>query len=133
MKKVAACFLIFLNINFLHSQNTKIDSLKNLLAAAKDDSTRLSIYAGSVWLSTWSNPAEALQLANQELLFAKKAKLINAEAIALGDIANVLSVLGDYSQSIDYFLQSIKLSEKFGLASPLQFGYLNISEAYSDA
>ena len=133
MKKIIAFLLIFLSANLLYGQNSKIDSLKNLLRAAKDDSNKLSIYHELVWLGTWSNPAEALQFAKQELLLARKAKLIETEAKVLGNIANVLSVLGDYPNSIDYFLQSIKLSEKFGIRSTLLLNYLNISEAYSDA
>ena len=102
MKKIIAFLLIFLSANLLYGQNSKIDSLKNLLRAAKDDSNKLSIYHELVWLGTWSNPAEALQFAKQELLLARKAKLIETEAKVLGNIANVLSVLGDYPNSIDY-------------------------------
>ena len=133
MKKIVAFFLILFNTNFLYSQDAKNDSLKNLLTAAKDDSSKLSILGNLVFINTWSNPAQALLFAQQELLLARKAKLIDAEAAALENYANVLSVLGDYSHSIDYFLQSIKLCEKFGNTGLLQLNYLNISEAYSDA
>jgi tetratricopeptide (TPR) repeat protein len=120
MKKSVLFLSILLGVQLLHSQNQEKDSIKNLLAKAKDDTVSLSILDKLIFLKTWSNPEEALELAKQELLLAQKAKLSLAEANALANNASVLSVLGDYSHAIEYYLQCIKLSEQFKFNRSLQ-------------
>jgi two-component system, NtrC family, sensor kinase len=133
MKKSVLLLSILLSVQLLHGQNQENDSIRNLFATAKNDTARLYILDSFVWLKTWSNPEYALELAKRELLLARKVKLRQAEATALATNATVLSVLGDYSHAIDYYLQSIKLCEQFKYTKSLQLAYLNISETYSDA
>ncbi len=133
MKKNLLILTALLSIHLVYSQNRANDSLEKLLAAATNDSERISVLGSLAWVNTWSSPEHALELARQQLLLARKAGLGQAEADALASNAIVLSVLGDYSHAIDYYLQSIKLSEKLKYTNGLLLGYLNISETYSDA
>ena len=122
-----------LSMHLLFGQNARSDSIRNLLAIAKDDSAKLSVIGRWLWITTWSDPEYALDLAKQQLLLTRKARPSKAEASALAGYATILSVLGDYSHAIEYHLQSIKLNEQLKNTSDLQLSYLNISEAYSDA
>ena len=133
MKKNLLILSAILTIHLLYSQEKIKDSLENLLRTARDDSARIAILGRLTWINTWSNPEHALELAKQQLLLARKTRMTQAEAISLASNAIVLSVLGDYSDAIEYYLQSNKLCEKFKYTSQLQLNYLNISETYSDA
>jgi len=133
MKKTLLILTALLNMHLFHGQNARSDSIRNLLAIAKNDSAKLSVIGKWLWVTTWSDPEYALELAKQQLLLTKKARPSKAEAFALANYATVLSVLGDYSHAIDYHLQSIRLYEELKNTGELQLAYLNISEAYSDA
>ncbi len=115
------------------AQLPNTDSLKRLIATTKNDTVKIAAYETLVWKATWSDPIQALQLAKEELLWARKSNLVFAEEAALSSNAVVLSVLGDYRQAIDYYLQSIRQCERLGLTKSLPMVFLNISESYSDA
>src|SRR5450432_3760705 len=111
MKILIPCLLLLLSFTKTICQNKTTDSLMQQLAIAKDDSGKLSTLAKLAFTNIWSNPEQALLFAQQELLLARKAKIKKAETLALWLNASVLSILGDYSHSINFYLQSIKLSE----------------------
>jgi len=133
MKKSLLILTALLSMHLLYGQNARSESIRNSLAIAKSDSAKLSIIGKWIWITTWSDPEYALELAKQQLLLTKKAVPSKAEASALAHYATILSVLGDYSHAIDYHLQAIKLHEQLKDTAELQLAYLNISEAYSDA
>jgi two-component system, NtrC family, sensor kinase len=131
MMKFLFVFLMLIGANFLFSQKMETDSLTNLLSEEENDSSKLTILNKLIEINIWSNPDEALQFAQQKLLIARRTKQTSVEINALGDNGNIMTVLGDYSHAINFFLQSINLAEKFG--GNRAMNYLNLSEAYKDA
>ena len=74
MKKL---FLLFLFAHFavpIFAQN-KVDSLKQVLAKTKVDSTRLNILSDIIKQSLYTDPTEARKFAQQYLSIAQKNKI----------------------------------------------------------
>src|SRR5882724_6487221 len=70
MKKILQLFLVI--PLFCHSQDAKIDSLKNVLKSAKDDTGKVSTLNRLAWeLSSFNNDS-AIYIANEQMKLAEK-------------------------------------------------------------
>ena len=109
----------------VNAQNT-VDSLKNILKTAKEDTTRCKIYLKIGDVFEYENPDTALYFYNQSLQLANLKKLKKQEAKALNYIGIVQSDQGNYEQAITYYLKALKISEKLGNKKEMFSNYNNI-------
>ena len=111
MKKSTIILYLFCLASSVNAQNW-LDSMKNLLASAKEDSTKLRLLSPLVTYYTYSIPDSALTYVQEEILLAKKMKSDVALSDALRGYGLILSIIGNYSKAIYYELESLKIAER---------------------
>src|ERR1700761_739965 len=96
MRKLApALLLTVLSLNGFAQQKT-IDSLKKLIAAAKDDTSRVVAMQPLAQFYESSKPDSTLALANDMLRISKAAQYRKGEAVSLRDLGGVYLTTGNY-------------------------------------
>jgi len=133
MKKIIIALYLFCMAGSVNAQNLWTDSIKNLLASAKEDSTKLRLLSPLVTYYTYSIPDSALTYAEKEISLSKKIKSDYASSFALRSYGGILSEMGNYSQAIYFELEALKAAERSG--DPLSIGwcYAFLSSTYIDA
>jgi two-component system NtrC family sensor kinase len=110
-------------LQIVHTQNLKLDSLKNLLVSAKDDSTKLLRLSELFNEYLWSYPDSSLPYVQQAILLGKQMKSNVALLRAYNEYGLFYIIIGDYPQALHYIQESLKLAEKSG-------DFLAIASAY---
>ena len=115
-----------------HAQKKIIDSLKKLLAASKDDTTRLVLTneLGTSYL--YSKPDSALLLAEQLIEASKSIQFLRGQELALNLAGNVYDVTGNYPKALNNYLASLKISENIHDLKEEERNLHDLSNAYSD-
>lgn len=106
MKKIATLTLLLFAIFTAAAQKRTIDSLKNAITTAKDDTSRVLAMKPLVQIYLYSKPDSALALANDMLRISKTAQYRKGEAGGLNALGVVYSVTGNYPKALTYFLSA---------------------------
>jgi len=148
MKKgLVVLILLFIVCIFSNAsgQNSKVDSLKQVMEQARQDTTqaRLNIEIGTIFLN--QNPDTAFHYFKHALNLSEKAlegsensqtksDLIfrKLKAVALLKIGIVYYYHGDYNKAIDYYNQSLAISEKLGELKGIYYSANNIGLIYTN-
>src|ERR1700742_4632735 len=111
MKKITTAFLLITLSITTFAQQKKIDSLKKLVTAAKDDTTRViaTFQLGAAY--TRNKPDSAVILAQQAIQLAKDAHYLMGELKALTLLGNAFSGTGNYPKALTNYLSALKISE----------------------
>lgn len=129
MKKL---FLLFLFAHFAvptFAQN-KVDSLKQVLAKTKVDSTRLNILSDIIKQSLYSDPTEARKFAQQYLSIAQKNKIMKEIARGTNLIGMTYHVSGDINKALDYYIEALKKYESIKDSLYMGISMNNIGACY---
>jgi len=112
--RTTICFVIgiFLLINL--SAQKGIDSVRQLLAAARDDTTRINLVNRLAQNYSESKPDSTLKYANDALMLAKKINYKKGEIEAMRNLGWAFLMAGDYSKALEYSLEALKKSEVLG-------------------
>lgn len=139
MKNCVLLIVCLCCVYTLFSQKQEADSVLKLLAAAKADTTRVTLMWQVADFSYLYNPDSSLKMAQQALYLAQKIKYTEGESRSLGVLATACREVGDYKKALMYLLQKLQIEEKRtnhrSLASVLiNIGILYVSlEQYDEA
>jgi signal transduction histidine kinase len=111
MKIFIFILFLFLLVSVSIAQPLKEDSLKNLLALTKDDTTKVILLAQLSGELHLINPDSALQLAQQGLTLARQIKYPKGELFCTISLAKFWWSIGDYSTTLRLLLPNIKHAE----------------------
>jgi serine phosphatase RsbU (regulator of sigma subunit) len=124
MKKILpVTYLLGFVLSFpLVSQN--MDSLWKIYRNTKNpDSIRFEAFNDIAWEMLYVNPDSSYLLGKEELDMARAKKLKNWEIKSLNTIGASFHVRGDYGKAVEYYQQSLRISEnindKKGIAASL--------------
>ncbi len=107
------------------------DSLRNYYLNKKNpDSLRLEALNDLAWNTLYSNPDSAYILGHEELEVARTKKLKKWEAKALNTIGASYQIKGNYLKAIDFYQQSLKVSEAVGEMKRVASSLANIGSLY---
>lgn len=127
--------LLFLAANSLFAQTsgqTKTDSLKVALSAAKEDTVKVVILTMLSDRSCWlGNYDLALAYANLALKLAEKNDFKKGIATAYNNISVVNFFQGDYPISMDHSLTALRIAESIGDKYQMGVAYKNIGLVYT--
>ncbi len=103
----------------MHSQkgilpNAKVDSLKNKLKYANEDSNRVNTINNLAWIMQRSEPFKALDYAAQSLSLAEKIDFKPGISDAYQLLGSVKYNIGEYEKALEFYLKAIAVSEKIG-------------------
>ena len=132
MKKIILLLLISLSSYYGHAQSLEHerDSLKLSLQNEKTDTGRVLTLANLSFVYFESKPDTAMIMALQALELARKIGFAQGEAVSLNRIANVYSVLGNYSKAMEVLLQALQINEKINNVDGKQRNLSNIGLIY---
>jgi len=113
MKKFIIFFLNLFIISNLSGQQLNVDSMKNLLNNAMNDSDRIKLLASIAELNQWSTPDTAIKYAMQAWQLALKSKdegrLAQFPAAVLSE---ALSAKGNYSKALEIDLLAMQFVDE---------------------
>ncbi|HEY6975476.1 MAG TPA: ATP-binding protein [Chitinophagaceae bacterium] len=112
MRRTLITIIFLFELQLAHAQNANIDSLKNLLAATKDDSTRFTLLGELSMDYLWSYPDSSLPYMQQAILLARKMKSEILLARAYRGYSWFYVITGDYPQALHFNQEALKLAEK---------------------
>lgn len=132
MRKLATTLLLAVMCLNCFAQQKKIDSLKQLVTAAKDDTSRVLAMRWLAQFYTGSKPDSAIALANDMLRISKATRYPKGEALGLNQLGVIYARTGNYSKALTYLLSSLKIYEqmndRLGIAKMLS----NMGIVYSE-
>src|SRR5689334_13576927 len=113
--KVILCILVLPCLsNYAWAQNAKIDSLKALLKTANKHTIKLNIVLDLIKTLYSTETDESIRLGNQANDRAHKSDFKKGVAYALKNIGLAYYTKGQYSETLVYWQQSLKLFEIIG-------------------
>ena len=111
MKKLSLTLFFTLICSFGFAQIKVIDSLKNELRIAKQDTSRV-IFLGQLSREfANSNPDTSLILGQKALDLAQKIKFLSGEVSTLNRLGITYRIIGDLPKAIDLILKGLKIAE----------------------
>ena len=113
-------------------QTNPIDSFKQKLLTASDDSTRIILLDKLSRIYTFSSADTALFYARYGLELARKINFESGEAYVLLDLASAMTTLGNYSNSLGFAYQAIPIFLKLRDSSGLSFAHMNLGLCYRE-
>lgn len=130
------CTFFLLLFKFIIAQNqTKIDSLENILKNTQDDTLKLKILNKLALTIKNSNPEKALQYAVQQLELSeaycrKNTHPSNRENIvkAYNNLGVINKSLGNYDKAMEFYMKGLKISEDIKNRKGASISYINIGE-----
>ncbi len=111
MRKLLKLFLLLAVPFFAGAQTRTVDSLKQALQMAKQDTSRVLLLNALSRTYLYSRPDTTLALAQQGLLLANKRNFARGEAGSLDLIAAVFLVTGNYPKALQLNLKALKKAE----------------------
>src|SRR5215831_9259743 len=112
MRKSLIIITFLFALQFADAQDSKYDSLKNLLASAGDDSTKLLHLLKLSNKYLWSYPDSSLAYIKQAILLAKQMHSDDGLTNAYLTYGWFYIIIGDYPQALRFIQESFKLAEK---------------------
>ncbi|KOY85855.1 hypothetical protein AD998_06605 [bacterium 336/3] len=128
------CLLIYLFvccITFVNAQNTKLDSLLDVLKTSKEDTNQVKVlYRISDIFRGKSQNERALEYTKKSLELSKKLRFEKFEANNYGILGIIYTNLGNYQEALTYHKKSLfikaKITDKQGVGN----SYNNIGDVY---
>jgi signal transduction histidine kinase/CheY-like chemotaxis protein len=129
--KVVLCIFAFSYLGtHAFAQDEKIDSLRNLLKTANEDTIKVNILLDISKRLYSLDPDESIQLANQANDLAEKSGFKKGVAYALKNIGLAYYTKGKYSETLGYWQHSLKLFEGIGDSTGVSNLLNNIGAIY---
>lgn len=114
------------------SQQSAIDSLQKLLAAAKTDTTRIDLMIELAITSLYTTPDYAIRLCSSAAESAKKIKDYRREALALNRMGGAHFVKGNLADALNQWQTSLGIAQSINDASLIARNLGNIGSIYSE-
>ena len=120
----------------MHSQNgilnnIKIDSLKNKIKKAEEDSNKVNSINNLARIVQRSEPGKAFDYATQSLSLAEKIDFKPGIADAFQLLGTVKYNSGDYKKALEFYLKAIAISEGLGDKKNVGTNYNSIGNIYA--
>lgn len=113
MRWLFISILLLLFINLAKAQDYQIiDSLKQELSSAKEDTNKVFLYYNLGYAYQWSFPDSALSYAIPGLALSKKLQYERGELKMLLPITEALAMKGNYSKALELRFQVLELAKK---------------------
>ena len=109
-----------------------IDSLKRLLDKATADTNKVYLLYKLSDQYFEFDPDTSIQIARQAFWLSEKIGYKKGQIRSLIRIANILESIGDYGKSLEYHLESLKMSEQINDKIGIAATYNNIARLHAD-
>ena len=135
MKKIITFVFFFILVYNTGISQTQLDSrllLKQKLALAKEDTSRVNLFSDLVWTYMFTYEDTAMMYANKALELSKKIGYKKGEAQSLMQISLALTLLGNFTSGLNYGFEGLAKCEAMQDSTMLAFAYNNLSVCYRE-
>jgi tetratricopeptide (TPR) repeat protein len=132
MRSIIVAIMFFFGLQSVNAQTSKYDSLKNLLATAKDDSTKFIRLDDLFSAYVWSYPDSSLTYVQQQILLANQMKSDIDLLAAYNNYSWFYILIGDYVQAVQTIHQMLKLAEESKNFIPVAQAKFLLAVVYED-
>ena len=130
MKKII-CALLFSSLTIVgFSQNQRINDLKQKLAIAETDTSRVWILSNLCNSLTGSNPDSALYYGEKAVALARKIKFHKGEILALSYTSGVFMSTGNLPKALSTAFEALQIAESNHLEKSKKWPFVFISSVY---
>jgi tetratricopeptide (TPR) repeat protein len=126
---ITLAFMGCTGFSFAQDYN-KVDSLLQVLAAAKNDTARVLAMHDVAYNYLYSNTDSSAWYAQQAMTLSKKINYERGVIRSMNDIGNALNGTGSYSTALEIFLEVLERSEKLQDEKLKGVSFNNIGEVY---
>ncbi|HEY4324410.1 MAG TPA: tetratricopeptide repeat-containing sensor histidine kinase [Mucilaginibacter sp.] len=130
MKKFTTTLLLLTLLFNVHAQRG-IDSLKKLIAYAKEDTTKALLLNELGFRYVKLNPDSALLLSQQAMLLSRKSNFLKGQEKSFGNQASVFVATRNYPKALSSYLSSLKIYEKGNDRKAVAKNLADIGRVYS--
>ena len=116
--------------DFTNAQN--IDSLKQQLANAREDPSKVILLHTLSNSYTWSYPDSAIMYAQQALKLAQKIAFERGIGMSTGSIGRALTTLGNYPLALEYGYRTLSFYEKQKDTGQIAYAFSDIGMCYRE-
>jgi two-component system, NtrC family, sensor kinase len=113
-------------------ETKKIDSLKQRLIMAKDDSSRIRIMGRIGFYYEALNADSSLKYTKAALAYARKRSRHGDEARLMAGLSSVLRQQGKFAEALDLLFKSLKIAQENNLTSDIARAYRRLGLVYYD-
>jgi two-component system, NtrC family, sensor kinase len=131
MKTIIWTFHFFFITAVGHSQNQRIVDLKQRLAAADTDTSRVLILTNLCNSLSGINPDSALYYGDKAVALARKIKYPKGEVQALSFSSGVLNSTGYLPKALSMAFEALQIAEKHNLETQKKWPFVYISVVYA--
>jgi two-component system NtrC family sensor kinase len=131
MKKFAITLLLFALLLNVYAQKKGIDSLKKLIADAREDSTKALLLNELGFRYVRLNPDSALLLSQQAMLLSRKSNFSKGQEKSFGNQASIFVATRNYPKALSAYLSSLKIYEKGNDRKAIAKNLADIGRVYS--
>ncbi len=112
MLKIAARLILIFLYSSANAQTAKIDSIKKLLITETIDSNRVTLLWKLGEQYQFFKPDTTILLAQEAQLLASRIKFVEGESKSFAIMATGQYLLGNYTASLNNYMQKLKIEEK---------------------
>ena len=113
-------------------ETKKIDTLKQQLITANDDSSRMSIMQGLGFYYEALNADSSLKYTQAALAYARKHSRHGDEARLMAGLSSVLRQQGKFAEALDLLFKSLKIARENNLTGDIARAYRRLGLVYYD-
>ena len=113
-------------------ETKKIDTLKQLLITANDDSSRIYIMEGIGFNYEALNADSSLKYTQAALAYARKRSRHGDEARLMAGLSSVLRQQGKFAEALDLLFKSLKIAQENNLTRDIARAYRRLGLVYYD-
>ena len=132
MKRCTGIFICAFIALQVTAQQNKIDSLQQLLAIAKEDTTQVNLLNQVSRSFFSSNTDSALIYADRAKEFSQKIGYVKGEVRSLTHIGSIMIMTGNFSKALEIGLEALTKSEASGDERLIAISYHILNGVYSE-
>src|SRR5665213_3382710 len=112
MKKILILTFLQLLLIKANAQSNTIDSLKQLLSVAKEDTNKVQLLINMGWAFQWNEPDSTILYGMKARELSLQLNYTDGEIEVAPVLSEGLSAKGNFSKALEIDLQALQLAEK---------------------
>src|SRR4030095_454151 len=130
LKGLLPLLILFFFFTRIAAQQNYADSIKQELAAAKEDTNKVWLFINLGRVYQWSYPDSGIFYIQEALKLAQKLNFVDGQIMAYARAVQAFSGKGNYPNALEAGLKELDLSEKSGDSTKIVWAYANIGAVY---
>jgi signal transduction histidine kinase len=130
MRNAAFIFIILIPLYANAQQPRAIDSLKNLIAGAKSDSSKVNLLDDLCWEYLYYDPQKSIPYALEAIALARDVGFVKGEGRLLNTLGAAYSNLGNFDKALANYKMALLIKEKINDLSGKASSLVNIGNTF---